>query len=371
MNYQNNPGVRRLIVISTALSALLAAAALMTSCSTARMSKDSIEVFYPPPPEEPKIQFLQSFNSSADIEDKQSWFAKTVVGSKQLQKGLGKPYGITIDRGKIYICDTLIGSIVVIDLDKKTFELFPDKGRGKLIKPIHITIDSDGFKYVSDIGRGQIVVFDDQNKYIKTIGTKNELLPADAAVWGDTLFIADTKDNEAEARNKRTGELLFKFGRGGNEKGEFLKPTNISLDSDGNLYITDTINFRVQKFDRRGNLLTVFGKAGDGIGAFTRPKGTALDKMDNLYVVDSAFENVQIFDQTGDVLMFFGGAGADPGSMYLPADIYIDYDNIEYFQKHAADDFEIEYLIFVTNQYGSMKINVYGFGHSKNGSGGS
>jgi DNA-binding beta-propeller fold protein YncE len=341
------------------------AALVMAGCSSAPVRKGSLEVFYPPAPQEPKIQYLRSINSSADIESEPSWFEKAIVGTKNTLKGLGKPYGLRIHDGKIYVCDTLFGTIVVIDLEKGKFYLFPAKGRGKLKKPIHVFIDAEGNKYVADIGRGQIVVFDKNDKYVTAIGDKEEMLPTDAVVEGDTIYVADAKDNEIEARDRETGEVLFKWGKGGNEKGQFLKPTNLAVDAEGNIYVTDTINFRVQEFDRTGKLLKVFGKAGDGIGAFTRPKGIALDREGHLYVVDSAFENVQIFDQTGDVLLFFGGGGSEPGSMYLPAHIIIDYDNVDYFRKYAADDFEVEYLILVSNQYGERKINVYGFGHAK------
>ena len=81
-----------------------------------------------------------------------------------------------------------------------------------------------------------------------------------------------------------------------------------------------------------------------------------------LYVVDSAFQNVQMFDDKGRTLMFFGGAGTGRGDMNLPTVVKIDYDNVEYFQNLVADGFEIEYLLVVVNQFGSNKVQVFGFG---------
>ena len=77
-------------------------------------------------------------------------------------------------------------------------------------------------------------------------------------------------------------------------------------------------------------------------------------------MVDAGFENVQIFNKDRKLLMYFGGSYKGPGDMWLPAKIIIDYDNLEYFQKYVDPGFTLKYLIFVTNQYGPDKVNVYG-----------
>ena len=60
--------------------------------------------------------------------------------------------------------------------------------------------------------------------------------------------------------------------------------------------------------------------------------------------------------------MFFGGPGNAPGLMYLPVKVVIDYDNVSYFQRFVDKNFEIKYIILVTNQFGSFPVEVYGFG---------
>ena len=57
--------------------------------------------------------------------------------------------------------------------------------------------------------------------------------------------------------------------------------------------------------------------------------------------------------------------GNQPGNLILPAQIVIDYDNVPLFTKYASPDFEIEYLILVTSQYGERKVNVFGFGQKR------
>ena len=62
---------------------------------------------------------------------------------------------------------------------------------------------------------------------------------------------------------------------------------------------------------------------------------------------------------------FFGGPGQGPGELSLPAQVVVDYDNVDYFRDFAAADFEIEYLILVSSQYGPRKVNVFAFGEPR------
>ena len=80
---------------------------------------------------------------------------------------------------------------------------------------------------------------------------------------------------------------------------------------------------------------------------------------------DAAFNNVQIFSPEGRLLMFFGDAGLGPGGLMLPAKVAIDEQNMALFSAYTAPEFEIEYLVLVTSQFGDRKVSVYGFGHDK------
>jgi DNA-binding beta-propeller fold protein YncE len=161
--------------------------------------------------------------------------------------------------------------------------------------------------------------------------------------------------------NKTDGKEIRRFGSKGSKEGEFFLPSNLAVDPDGNVYVSDTGNTRVEKFDSHGKFVKQFGAIGDKPGTFTRPKGIALDQKRRLYVVDAAFENVQLFDPEGQMLLFFGTSGAMPGNFCLPAKIAVDYDSVDLFKEYVAPGFEIEYLILVSNQYGENSINVYGF----------
>lgn len=162
--------------------------------------------------------------------------------------------------------------------------------------------------------------------------------------------------------DRRSGKVVNKIGKVGSKEGELFFPTNLTIGADNHLYISDTGNFRVQKFTLQGEFVRSYGSIGSGLGQFARPKGIARDKQGRVYVVDSAFENVQVLNNDGKLLLFFGQAGNKPGDMNLPADISINYNNLEYFQPYAHPGFKLEYILLVSSQFGANKINAYGFG---------
>ncbi len=82
-----------------------------------------------------------------------------------------------------------------------------------------------------------------------------------------------------------------------------------------------------------------------------------------IWVADAATEVVKILDAEGRLLLFFGLPGNRPGMVNLPAGVKIDYDNVGMFQQYAVPGAALEFLVFVANQYGVNKINVYGFGN--------
>jgi hypothetical protein len=336
------------------------------------MSKRSVlgTRFFPPPPSAPKIQFLKRISSSRDIVD-QSAFEAFVVGGIKVKR-FAKPYGVAVHDGVIYICDVQLGTVIVVDPINKKFDWLHDEGPGKLSRPVNMAIDKDGTKFVADYDRQQVLVYDADNKFVRAFGNKEQFKPIGVAVFGEKLYVADTQGHEVEILDKKTGERLDILGEPGLDEGQFYHPTNVSVDHEGNIYVTDTINFRIQKFDADGNFVLGFGKAGDVAGNFSRPKGNAVDRNGYIYVVDSSFENVQIFTPEGKVALFFGGWGDAlvPGALWLPAGIHITYDKklINYFEQIHHKDFLVDYLVLVASQYGPPYINVYAFGKAREGS---
>jgi hypothetical protein len=316
-------------------------------------------VYYPSLPQEPRLQFLCAISGEKELGKEQSALKEFIVGRLHYTT-LGKPYDVGVSKGKIYVMDRLYRKIVILDLGKRDISFLNDQGAGRLANPSGMWISGDDYKYVADIKRKQVVVFDQNDLFLKTYGS-GEIFekPVDVAVFGNRVYIVDIEKNQLFVMDKDSGALLKVIG----EKGDFFKPSHVTVGPSGDVFVNDAFNFMVKKFSPDGKMIGVVGFHGDQVGGFARPKGISVDGLGNLYAVDAAFENVQIFNDQGQLLLFFGGAGNEPGMMYLPAGIAVDYQNVDYFSKYADPNFKVEYLVYVTNMYGERKINVYGFGH--------
>jgi sugar lactone lactonase YvrE len=339
------------------------AAVIIVGCAAPERKEES-KVFYPEPPELPRIQFLASFTGSQDIQSKQSAFDVFLTG-KEGGSVLQKPYGVAVYDGKIYVCDTMQG-VRIFDFEKKTFGgLQGAHGLGNLLQPINISVDKDGNKYITDPARGQVLMFDKNDFFVRAFGTPGVWRPVDAAAFEDRVYVVDVKNAEIRVFDRETGDLLKKFGQKGEPKDILVLPTNIAFDHDGYLYVSDSGRFQVVEFDRDGHERATIGELGSEPTKFARPKGVALDRNGNLYVADAAFDSIQVFNKDHRLLLFFGKGGTGPGDLELPAKVAINYDSVKYFTKYADPGFEIEYIIAVTSQLGDHMVNVYGFGKEK------
>lgn len=69
--------------------------------------------------------------------------------------------------------------------------------------------------------------------------------------------------------------------------GQFDAPFGVAVDAEGNVYIADTGNHRIQKLSPAGQPLAQWGSRGDGPGQFNNPLSLALDGQGNVYVAEA------------------------------------------------------------------------------------
>lgn len=342
--------------------------ALLWSCAPKHLATgpaDDVLVVFPAPPEQPRIQFLTRISESRDVVPaRTSSFWRRLVGEteEERSKPIIKPYGIAIHSGRIYVCDTMLGGLEVIDLRQRTFEYFRPRGPGRLKKPINCFVDEgDGRLYVADVDRGQVVVFDTAGRYVAGFGERETARPTDVFATDDRVWVCDIENAKIHVYDKSTYRHLSSFPDAETgAPGTLYSPTNLYVTGD-RVYVSDFGDFRIKVFSREGAYLTSIGSYGRAHGQFVRPKGIAVDREANLYVVDAGFQNVQVFDPEGRLLLYFGGGYEGPGTMWLPAKVIIDYENLSFFEQYVHSSFDLKYLIFVTNQYGPDKVSVYGF----------
>lgn len=344
------------------LAALTAALlGLAGGCATkAPQSKEYS--FYPPAPDQPRIQFLTGFGKEGDLGAGAS-FKDFVVGNDKFARPMYKPYGVAAIKGKLYVTDTQGVLVSVVDLNKRRFRPMRPDGKGTLGLPINVAVDKDGTCYVTDTKLMKVMVYDKSGNFKGALGNGSDMKPCGIALTGDRLYVTDITNHCLRVFNKSNEQPLLQIPRdGANEKARLFSPSNVAVGQDGRIYVSDSGGFRVQIYDAAGNYLRSIGEMGAAPGKFALPKGIGVDHQGRVYVVDAATQVVQVFDDQGRLLMYFGyPEGNRSGVLYLPAGLAIDYENTDLFKQYVAPGYKVEFLIYVINQMGPNKVSVFGF----------
>ena len=193
------------------------------------------------------------------------------------------PYGLTIVGDRIYVTDAGAMRVTVFDLDGNFLSYF---AANSLVKPVNIVFHDNHF-YLTDVSRQQIVILD------------------------------------------REGNEVLSFGRFGREgkPGELNYPNGLAVDENGQIYVADTNNSRIQIFNKDGEFLASWlGNDGDGSGVFTAPMNIALDRKNNLYVADPITYRIIVLNFEGKVSYIIKNVpeGKNIGSFSLPSGVYVD-----------------------------------------------
>jgi predicted membrane-bound mannosyltransferase/DNA-binding beta-propeller fold protein YncE len=111
----------------------------------------------------------------------------------------------------------------------------------------------------------------------------------------------------------------------------FCEPWGVAVGPDGSVYVTDTWNARVVKFNAKGQYITSWGFYGqDTPEAFWGPRGIAVDSNGHVYVADTGNKRIVVFDPKGTYITQFGSAGLDPGQFDEPVGVGVATDGTVY-----------------------------------------
>jgi DNA-binding beta-propeller fold protein YncE len=158
---------------------------------------------------------------------------------------------------------------------------------------------------------------------------------------GNTLKPGMFTNNYHDTYHSGRDTCYIKSDQGGTGNGEFSLPVRVAVDSSGNVYVADTGNDRIQKFDSSGNYVLQWGSTGSGNGQFSNPKAVAVDSSGNVYVADSGNSRIQKFDSSGNYVLQWGSWGNGNGQFYITTDIAIDTNNNIYvIEDHRVQKFD-------------------------------
>jgi DNA-binding beta-propeller fold protein YncE len=266
-----------------------------------------------------------TYTLTAQMSDNRAWFRfkarsngqEATSGSAQLTVTTVSAvwriggWGLALDtRGSIYVADWTGNQVVKLSSAGAVLTQWgsPGSGAGQFNTPKFISTDATDAVYVADTGNCRIQKFDSSGTFQRQWGTRGESTagaPApDGTFNGPTgiavdaargsVFVVDSNNNRVQ-KFDLSGTFLAKWGDTGTGNGQFRfigtgqgPEGGIAVDASGDVYVVDNMNWRVQKFSGDGTYVTLFGGQGTGGGQFLYPSGIAVDSARGfVYVVDN------------------------------------------------------------------------------------
>jgi sugar lactone lactonase YvrE len=322
---------------------------------------DISKIVWPNPPAITRIRYLSFWSGEKFVEKKQqekkkqSWMERVSgvatgeTPDNRPRWQLVVPNGVAIDsKGRAYIADSKVRAIFIVNTETGEYQMLKNGSDARFQWLTGLAIDDTDRLFVSDSGLHHVLVFGPNRKVEASIA-EGLYDPGGLAIDNENrlLYVSDAEQDlvlvyDADPPNK----LLRKIGKPGTKHtstvpGEFSKPTGVAVDQDGNLYVSDTWNNRIEVFDAEGNFIRTFGKAGDGPGYFARPKGIAIDNDGHVWVADAVQDRVQVFTPEGRLLIWMGGHGILPGQFQSLVNLTIDKSNRVFTTEQLAGRMQI------------------------------
>ena len=312
-------------------------------------------VVWPAPPEVPRYlyagQLIGDTNFRREGEEARRTGARIfrwIVGldSPEAQRNvLQRPIaGVTDAQGRVYVTDMSRHAVYVFDEPGGRLLVWERaQGLANFVAPSGITLGPDGQIWVADAELGIVVRLDRDGEPVGSFG--RGLLKRPTGLVRDPVrklsYVVDTYAHDVKVFDDE-GRLVLLIGRRGERPGEFNYPTHAAF-ARGELFVTDTLNNRVQVFTSDGEVLQrQFGHSGLYLGNFVRPKGVAVDNEGHVYVIESYYDHLLVYGSRGEFLLPIGGTGHATGRFYLPAGVWTDSRN----RVFIADMFNGRVVVF-------------------------
>lgn len=252
-----------------------------------------------------KVWGVRKFNLNGGLKDQ--------FGGSLFLNDLDDPQGIAVDKGgNLFISDPGKDSNAVRQYDLNGNFVPPAANSSEfsgIKKPYDIAVLRTGVYGVSSAGNNQ-VLFYAQDRSTPALNPNNLRLKLESSFsnglrgicvdGNDNVYVIDSNAGAGKVIQKYDayGRLVLYFGYTSSSRagGHFSNPTDLAIDNrNGEIYVVDSGNNRVQRFNRDGSFLSEFGAMGQANGKFNSPHSIALDKEGYIYVSDTNNNRVQKF----------------------------------------------------------------------------
>ncbi len=139
------------------------------------------------------------------------------------------------------------------------------------------------------------------------------------------MYLADTLNNRVQ-KLSTDGEATAQWGNTGQKPGEFRSPRGLTIDGEGQMFVSDTLNHRIQKLSAEGQPLRQWGEQGSKPGQFRSPGGVAVNSDGEIFVADTGNHRIQKLSANGELLNIWGSSGGEPGEFRAPTGIAVDHE---------------------------------------------
>ena len=214
----------------------------------------------------------------------------------------GRLWGIAVaPNGHTFIADNNTDQIHVFDEQRKHIRSFGQQGsgNGQLDSPTGIAVDADGLVYVGNRRNHHIEKFRMDGTFVKQFGVGHLPNPWGVTVNNKQFFVAESGNHRISIFTLE-GQLIRTIGSRGSGPGQFDYPSAVAISPDGDMYVTDESNHRVQVFSPDGVFQRELGK-----GQLDCPRDILITADGHVLVADCDNNRVVIFSTTGQVIHRF------------------------------------------------------------------
>jgi DNA-binding beta-propeller fold protein YncE len=293
---------------------LLAALALSClGCATTQSSTPFAHLSWPV--EAPQVWLERVIRTSDDVGGRS--FINRLFGAPPKELFV-RPIDVAWDGDALLVADPGAGRLVRIDPSGRLSET----AFGVVTSPVGVAVCPFGIA-VTDSQTGQLLLLDRQLQNPRVVLEYLER-PTGVACDASGIYVSETAGHRiivVSDPGTPASMTVKRFGSRGSGAGELNYPVPLWLDG-SDLWVGDTLNFRLQVFDPRdGESKGSFGKVGDSPGENPRIKGVAVDARGRLWVSDAYLDQVSVYTREGQFLVSIGLRGESPGMFSFPAGI--------------------------------------------------